>query len=93
MARSIIRPLMALGILILAATGVHAQETGKDAIRQSVESKRFVFKPQSAQPLSGPSRQLTTDWDMTVLNDSLIAYLPYFGRAFTPVNPSSGGIN
>jgi hypothetical protein len=41
----------------------------------------------------GRSRQLTSDYDVKVAKDSIISYLPYFGRAYTaPLDPTRGGI-
>ncbi len=54
-----------------------------------VNSQRFVFVAERAAPLSGSSRQLTSNYDVTVKKDTLNSYLPYFGRAFqSPVDPS-----
>ena len=63
------------------------------AIKDMVESQNYVFKAQTALPMSGPSRQLTPDYDLKVTKQSIISYLPYFGRAYTaPMDPSKGGI-
>ena len=63
------------------------------AIKDMVESQNYVFKAQTAMPMSGPTRQLTTDFDLKVTKQSIISYLPYFGRAYTaPMDPSKGGI-
>ena len=38
--------------------------------------------------------QLTSLYDLKVSGDSMIAQLPYFGRAYSaPINPSDNGIN
>ena len=73
---------------------VYAQD--KDAeIKSLIESKRFVFKAQTVSPPSMPLRHLTGDnYDLRVLGDSLISYLPYFGKAYTaPAPGTSGGYN
>ena len=63
-------------------------------IKSIIENKHFVFKAQTALPLSGKMRQLTSDYDMKVSGDSLVTYLPYFGRAYAaPLDPSGGGIH
>jgi len=44
-------------------------------------------------PLRGRSRTLTSEYDVKINNDSLVSYLPYFGRAYqAPMDPSQGGI-
>ena len=71
-----------------------AQELDKEKVKSLVESKNFVFKVQSVQPMGGPSRQMTSDYDLRLLGDSVVSYLPYFGRAYTAPDPGDpGGIN
>lgn len=72
----------------------NAQNSKEAAIKSLVESQNYVFKAQSTMPMSGRVRQLTTaDYDLRVTKESVIAYLPYFGRAYTaPIDPSQGGI-
>ena len=62
-------------------------------VREMVNSKDFVFVADRVNPLRGRSRQLTSQYDVRVKNDSLTSYLPYFGRAHVaPMDPSQGGI-
>ncbi len=87
----------ALCMLIAVATAScvnvsNAQESSKD-VSGLINSKRYVFIAQMASPVGGQSRQLTSEYDLKVRGDSIIAYLPYFGRAYTaPADPSKGGI-
>ncbi len=63
------------------------------AIKNMVESQNYVFKAQTVLPMSGPTRQLTTDYDVKITKQSVISYLPYFGRAYAaPIDPGKGGI-
>jgi len=64
-------------------TNSHAQSLDQAAVKDLITSRNFVFKAQTALPLGGQARQLTSDYDLRVYGDSLIAYLPYFGRAYT----------
>jgi len=70
------------------------QAAQKTAIKQLVESQNYDFKAQSALPMSGRTRQLTGgDYDLRVTKETIVSYLPYFGRAYTaPIDPSKGGI-
>lgn len=71
-----------------------AQEANGTTLKNILSSKNFVFKAQSAWPLQGTVVQLTAGYDMKVLQDSINAYLPYFGRAFSAgYGGSDGGIN
>jgi hypothetical protein len=63
------------------------------AIRSLVESQNYDFRATSVTPMSGRSRQLTSDYDLKVTKEAIVSYLPYFGRAYSaPMDPSQGGI-
>ena len=65
--------------LFFATTfGQDKQETA-----QAIEAKHYIFRAQTALPQTGAARQLTSSYDVTVRNDTVIAYLPYFGRAYS----------
>ena len=94
-----IKAALLLLILGMGLTPVFAQkgQSGKDersvAVKNMLTAKRYVFKPQTALPMGGSSRQLTQDFDLRVSGDTLQSYLPYFGRAFTaPINTNESGI-
>lgn len=86
--------------LVVIAQSAAAQSSAADKkaakqaeIRNMVESQNYVFKAQSAMPMAGRTRQLTSDYDLKIAKESIISYLPYFGRAYSaPIDPSKGGI-
>jgi hypothetical protein len=86
--------LVTLSISCAGTRTLSEDESAKASqINRQIESKNFTFKAQSATPLGGRYIQLTSEYDVRVKNDSLVTYLPYFGRAFVaPMNPSEGGI-
>ena len=66
----------------------------KLAFKNMVDSQHFVFVAQSVTPLRGRFRNLTSLYDVRVSKDTMVSYLPYFGRAYTaPLDPSEGGLN
>jgi hypothetical protein len=66
--------------------------TGED-VRNMVNNKDFIFVAERVLPFRGSSRLLTSEYDVTVKKDSLISYLPFFGRAYqAPIDPSKGGM-
>jgi hypothetical protein len=70
-----------------------AQASKETTLQQAIQSKHFIFKAQSAFPMRGGMRQLTSEYDLKVNGDTLTAYLPYFGRAYiAPIDPTKGGI-
>jgi hypothetical protein len=94
--------LMAVSVLILtcwqtlfAQTTRSQRKAAKAAeIKKLVDSGNFVFEANYALPMGGGDRQLTDRYDLRVKKDSVIAYLPYFGRAYIapPIGSSEGGI-
>lgn len=88
-----IRSFAIIPILFLSITTIHAQDLDKATVKNLVDSKSFTFKAQTVLPMTGASRQLTSEYDLKLLGDSMVAYLPYFGRAYGPINPGEGGIN
>ena len=86
---------MLVALFGISATYAQADKEQKKEtkIKNLIESKNYVFKAQTVFPLGGRSRILTSDYDLRVLGDSVVAYLPYFGRAYSaPIDPSKGGI-
>jgi len=79
-------------VVALFATQVNAQDLSKEEVDLLLKSKDFVFTPQTVHPMGGGTRQVTPDFDLTVSFDSVISYLPYFGRAFS-VMPGEPGIS
>ncbi|HJW18196.1 MAG TPA: DUF4251 domain-containing protein [Flavisolibacter sp.] len=70
-----------------------AQEPKEATLEKAIQSRHFIFKAQSAYPMRGGMRQLTSEYDLKVNGDTLTAYLPYFGRAYVaPIDPTRGGI-
>jgi hypothetical protein len=98
------KAIMSLSSLVLISLShtAYAQNTEKqekenakiEAIKQMVESRRFVFQARSATPMSGRTRQLTYDYNLQIKKDTIQSDLPYYGRAYTstPGDPD-GGIN
>lgn len=82
-----------LALLLASAGIIQAQEKAELTTRELLETKNFVFKAQTVNPQRGRFRQLTSDYDVVVTSDTIIAFLPFFGRAYSaPINPSEGGI-
>lgn len=78
---------------LFIAAPAQAQKSDEATVKKLVDSKNFIFVAQTMFPMGGPSRNLTSDYDMRVTSDSVITYLPYFGRAYVPVLPNEAGIN
>src|SRR6478735_1717640 len=72
------------------AQSAKAQKEAKKAaeVKQLVEAKDYIFQANYMYPLGGGSRYLTTPYDLTISPDTVDAFLPYFGVAY-----SSAGYN
>jgi hypothetical protein len=71
-----------------------------------VKAKQYTFVATSVEPTEDAQYnlrtmipngsnmyQLTSRYDVRVTPDSVVAYLPFFGKAYTaPINPTEGGI-
>jgi len=99
--KTLVSSVFIVALLFIAGT-TSAQQTDKQAkeqakaaaIKSKVNAQRYTFVAQYAQPLRGGQKYLTSDYDLIVRKDSVIAYLPYFGRAYmdVPYGASDDGV-
>lgn len=82
--------LLALAVSMTADAQSSDRSDKTAAVKALVESRNYVFKPQTAIPLTGRTRELTYDYRLAVTPGSIVSELPYFGRAYAPVpyNPT-----
>lgn len=66
------------------------QLTDSAAIRDRVNTANFIFVPQYVNGVGFRRRQLnSSQYDIEVRKDTVVSYLPYFGRGYTaPISPS-----
>jgi hypothetical protein len=95
--KNVAKPLLVAFLGLIAATTVFAQDKKdkeENEVAGAINSKNFVFKANTALPLRGRTIQLTSDYTLTVRNDSVIVFLPYFGRAYTaPIDPTKSALD
>ncbi|HEY0678911.1 MAG TPA: DUF4251 domain-containing protein [Chitinophagaceae bacterium] len=85
--------IVVLALIITATSCAGPGQARNSDIAGLIESKRFVFVAQTANPLGMRSRQLTGEYDLRITPDSIISFLPYFGRAYAaPIDSREGGI-
>ncbi|SFW33726.1 DUF4251 domain-containing protein [Chitinophaga sancti] len=95
MKNMLIAGVMALAISLPGFTSAQSKsDEKKTAITNLINNQTYVFTAQSSIPAGpSPDRQLNGNYDLTVTKDSVISYLPYFGRVYTaPMDPTKGGI-
>ncbi len=80
-----------LSFFIIGTGLMPALAQSAEEIKNKIESKSFVFKALTAMSDAGSSRQLTSDYDLTVTGAKVISFLPYFGRVYSPSIPTEDG--
>lgn len=94
-------------IFIIGAVQVSAQ-TDEQATKQAIDERKFTFHATRANPMetntlnqifnSMPNARENmlnlsgSRYDVKITKDSVVAFLPYFGRSFNPsMNPNDAG--
>jgi hypothetical protein len=80
-------------LLTFLVSGICTQAQNDEVtIKNLVESQHFIFKAQTALPSGAASRQLESDYyDVRISKDTIISFLPYFGRSYSVGNYGSDG--
>lgn len=60
-------------------------------LNNSIDSQQYIFNAQYATPMSGQQKYLTGDYVLKVSKDTIVCYLPYFGRAYTATAYNADG--
>lgn len=85
-----------LAILLLYACGTARTAAEKEKlaadIANAVKAPDFTFKAKHAHPTGYRSVYLSPSYNVKVKPDTVVAYLPYYGRAYrAPMDPREGG--
>lgn len=86
--------LISLSVLMVqcSSTKSTANTLDKGMIEKMITDHSFIFVAERMNPLRGRTQILTSSYDVRVNSDSLISYLPYFGRAYSaPIDPTNIG--
>ena len=89
-------PLPALFMLLVATSLLSITDSYSqvsNSIADLIKAQDYVFVAQTASPTRGGLRQLDPGYDLVVKKDSVVAFLPYFGRSYNaPIGSTDGGI-
>lgn len=92
--------LIITAAVIMAACATTDKQKGYDKkkekaemIDKAVSNRDFKISVRTAYPNRGRSVQLTTDFELRVKGDSVMSYLPYFGRAYNIHYGGGKGLN
>lgn len=82
--------LMIAGTFTLSAqTKKEKEELKRQELKEVIDSKNYKIDVDRAYPRRGSSRSLTSPYSLEIRNDSVISWLPFFGRAYSI--PYGGG--
>lgn len=79
--------------VLLAQSKKEKKEQKKEAVNRLLASKNYTIDVDMALPMRGRSVPLTSSYSLTVRNDSVISYLPYYGRAYSIPYGGGEGLN
>lgn len=95
--KTLIKIIFALFITLSVLDPAVAQTKKSDkqaakaaAIKEMVESKNFTFEANYAYPSYGNMRYLTPGYDLRVVKDTVVSYLPFMGVAYSGAGYNSG---
>lgn len=93
---------LAVGIaaLVLTAIEITGCAPSKEALKQTsekvskqVESQSYTFEATNMFPSRGTMITLTGNYTLKVSKDTIVSYLPFFGRAYkAPISSDDAGI-
>ena len=69
------------------------KEQKKEAVKKLIESENYKIDVNTAMPMRGLSIPLTSSYSLEIRNDSVISYLPYYGRAYSIPYGGGDGLN
>ena len=76
-----------------AQTKKEKKELKKQAVEELVTSGKYKINVNRALPARGRSVTLTSPYSVEIRNDSVISYLPYYGRAYSIPYGGGEGLN
>jgi Domain of unknown function (DUF4251) len=77
-------------LLLIAAVPVCAQTNRTAAIKGLVDAKSYDFHATTAAAIDGMVKNLTSEYLVKMMPDSITGFLPYFGRADAPTMDGDG---
>jgi archaellum component FlaF (FlaF/FlaG flagellin family) len=98
--KTLVKILFALliAVAIINPAGAQSKKAIKEAkkaaeIKGLIDAKDYIFQASYMYPSGGGSRYLTSPYDLTVAPDTVEAYLPYFGVAYSGAGYNSSEDN
>lgn len=99
MKKHLISTVMALTALVMIVGCATAEERAAraaeqaKAVKAALQERNYQIAVNRMYPSRGASKSLSYGYSVEVRNDSLISYLPYFGRAYDVPYGGGNGLN
>ena len=96
MKKQILMLLLALlvGLPTLSAQSKkEKKEQKKEAVKELIVSENYKIDVNTAMPMRGRNISLSSPYSLEIRNDSVISYLPYYGRAYSIPYGGGDGLN
>lgn len=99
MKKHLILTVMALTALVMIVGCATAEERAAraaeqaKAVKAALQERNYQIAVNRMYPSRGASKSLSYGYSVEVRNDSLISYLPYFGRAYDVPYGGGNGLN
>lgn len=74
---------------VFAQSKKELREQKEQAVKDKILSENYKISVNTAYPRRGRNVQLTSPYSLEIRNDSVLSYLPFYGRAYTI--PYGGG--
>jgi hypothetical protein len=81
--------LLTLGFFSCKSPDLAAGLEKAQVVKGLIDSKYYAVNVNRMLPMSGKTQNLTSNYSLEIRGDSVISYLPYFGRAYSV--PYGGG--
>lgn len=82
--------VVVLGLLTACSTMTAAERAEKAlAVERALASRHYVVDVQMMYPRSGRAVNVSSNYSLEIKGDTVVSYLPYFGRAYSI--PYGGG--
>ena len=99
MKKHLISTVMALTAWVMLSGCATAEERAArtaeqaKAVKAALQERNYQIAVNRMYPLRGASKTVSSGYSVEVRNDSLISYLPYFGRAYDVPYGGGNGLN
>lgn len=84
--------VMLTGCATAEERAARAAEQAK-AVKAALQERNYQIAVNRMYPLRGASKNVSYGYSVVVRNDSLISYLPYFGRVYSVPYGGGNGLN